>query len=347
MTSTEILSFDVHGEVVQVECPNPEVRQRIANDFAWFVAPAATGQGAPLRICARLEPPAWDTVPSLRASVYSPRNICYADGDRTWIDYFGRALAVWNAREQRLDAWSEDAHLLHEIVYLAVLSRVGERLERRGIHRVHALGIERNGEAALFLMPSGGGKTTLALEFLCSDGPERLLSEDSPLIDRRGRVLPFPLRIGVAGEVPPEIAPEHVLRVERMEFEPKRLIALEAFGDGIATQDAVPRLVFVGDRLLGDGCRIRPASLAEGVRGFLRHMVVGVGLYQGVEFLLQTSFLDLLRKTPLFLSRVLRAAQVLRQADVFVLELGRDVRKNASEVVAFLEARKFGRVPRA
>jgi len=347
MSSTEILRFDVHGEIVLVECPNPQVRQRISNDFEWFADPAGTGQGALLRICPHLEQPDWDTVPPLRASVYTPRNICYADGDRTWIDYFGRALAVWNDVEQQLEVWSEDAHLLHEIVYLAVLSRVGERLERRGIHRVHALGIERNGEAALFLMPSGGGKTTLALSFLCSEGPERLLSEDSPLIDRRGRVLPFPLRIGVAGDLPPGIASEHVSLVERMEFEPKRLIALEAFGDRIATQDALPRLVFVGDRLLGDGCRIRPASLAEGVRGFLRHMVVGVGLYQGVEFLLQTSFLDLLRKTPLLVSRVLRAAQVLREADVFVLELGRDVRKNTAEIAAFLESRKFGRVPRA
>ncbi len=346
MAGPEMLGFDVHGEGVLVECPDAEVRQRIANDFAWFTASPAP-RGEPLRIQVRLEEPAWESLPALRASVYSPRNICYAEGDRTWIDYFGRGLALWDAAGQRLEVWSADAHLLHEIVYLAVLSRVGERLERRGIHRVHALGVERNGEAALFLMPSGGGKTTLGLEFLRSERGERLLSEDSPLIDRRGRVLPFPLRIGVAGEVPPEISPEHVSQVERMEFEPKRLIALEAFRDRIASGPAVPRLVFLGNRLLGDGCRIRPASLAEGAAGFLRHMVVGVGLYQGVEFLLQTSALDLLRKTPLFVSRLVRAGQVLRQADVFVLELGRDVRKNATEIAAFLEARGFGGAPRA
>ena len=46
------------------------------------------------------------------------------------------------------------------------------------------------------MLPSGGGKSTLALRALQEPGIG-LISEDSPLLDRRGRLHPFPLRIGV------------------------------------------------------------------------------------------------------------------------------------------------------
>ncbi|HYN41736.1 MAG TPA: hypothetical protein VE129_08170, partial [Thermoanaerobaculia bacterium] len=266
----------------------------------------------------------------------------YSEGDVTYIDYFGRALALYDRRLRSLDVSCDDLDLLHEIVYLTILSRVSESLERDGLHRIHAFGLQSGGEAALFLMPSGGGKTTLTLGFLRLGAPWRLISEDSPFVDRKGRVLPFPLRIGVLGGEPPPFPPEHVTRIRRMEFEPKYLVALAAFGDCLATEASTPRFLFVGRRSLGRGCTIRAVGKWTGWKALLEGMIVGVGLYQGVEFLLRTSILDLLGLAGLGLSRTRAAWALLRRCEVVVVELGRDGQANVETIRAFLAASSFG-----
>lgn len=343
MSLSSEIQLNFYGVMVCVRCADRETCQRVQSDFGYFQSnDEQARQVAPdLVIDAVRQPPDYTVLPALRASFYSPRNICYRDGDTTYIDYFGNALSVYNRAQGYLMVHSEQIHLLHEIIFLSMLSRVGERLEELHLHRVHAWAIAAKGEAALFMMPSGCGKTTLALEFLRRKLPYRLISEDSPLIDAHGRVLPFPLRIGVLQPPPPEIAPEHVTHLERMEFEAKYLIALEAFGDALAQQPTTPRLVCIGHRTLGTACAIRQVGFTEGLKAFLRHMVIGVGLYQGVEFLVQSSLLDLARKTGLFWSRLRSAYAVLRQADVFVVELGRNPPGNAETVLTFLRTQQF------
>ncbi len=71
-------------------------------------------------------------------------------------------------------------------------------------------------------------------------------------------------------------------------------------------------------------------------------MVVGVGLYQGVEFLFQSSALDLVRKTDLFVSRLRRALSLLWASELYAVELGRDPGHNARELIAFLGSKGFG-----
>ena len=56
-----------------------------------------------------------------------------------------------------------------------------------------------------------------------------LLSDDTPLIDRRGQILPFPLRLAVRAEVETGIPPEYLHTMKRMEFDPKTLIEIEYF----------------------------------------------------------------------------------------------------------------------
>lgn len=337
-----VLRFDFHGVGVDVEVDAEPVRERVAGDFSYFRVAPETGLEIGLRIRAEQRKPDYDALPPLKAKVYTPRNICYPEGDVTYIDYFGRALSRYDRARSSLDVQCGELHLLHEVIFLSILSRVGELLERRRMHRVHALGVECGGEAALFLMPSGGGKTSLAMELLRDDRPFRILSEDSPLIDASGRVLPFPLRFGVKGERPEGFADEHIAYLERMEFDPKYLISLDAFEGRIATTAARPRFLFFGERTLGSECAVRPIGLLAGLRGLLRDMVVGVGLYQGVEFLFQSSALDLVRKTDLFVSRLRRALSLLWASELYAVELGRDPGHNARELIAFLGSKGFG-----
>src|SRR5205823_358414 len=121
-------------------------------------------------------------------------------------------------------------------------------------HRVHALGVSFRERGILLLLPSGGGKSTMALELLRRPG-FRLLGEDTPLVDRRGRLLPFPLRLGVRAGQDPGIPAEHLRTVQRMEFGPKTLIDIDYFADRLG--DAVePGLILIGERSLGDASEI-------------------------------------------------------------------------------------------
>lgn len=335
-------ALDFHGATVSVESADPELLKRVSDDFPVFAAASPARGREHLAIRAERSRPDYDALPPLLSTVHTPRNVCYSDGNVTYLDYFGKALALWDRERRTFDVACEDLDLLHEIVYLTILSRVSEALERDGLHRVHAFGLEAEGEAALFLMPSGGGKTTLTLGFLALGAPFRLLSEDSPLVDRKGRVHPFPLRIGVVGAEPPPFPPEHVTFIRRMEFGPKHLVALAAFGDCLARGAASPRFLFVGRRSLGKGCTIRPAGTRAGAKALLEGMVVGVGLYQGVEFLLRTSLLDLFRLSGLLLSRARAAWALLRRCEVHVVTLGRDSAANVEAVRAFLASKGFG-----
>ena len=336
------MEFSFYGATVSVETGDEELLRRVSDDFSVFAAEAPTRGREHLSIRASLRRPDYDALPPLTATVYTPRNICYSEGDVTYIDYFGRALALYDRRLRSLDVSCEDLDLLHEIVYLTILSRVSETLERDGLHRIHAFGLQSGGEAALFLMPSGGGKTTLTLGFLGLGAPWRLISEDSPFVDRKGRVHPFPLRIGVLGTQPPPFPAEHVTFIRRMEFEPKHLVSLAAFGDCLATGASAPRFLFVGKRSLGRGCTIRAVGKRTGWKALVEGMIVGVGLYQGVEFLLRTSVLDLFALAGIGLSRVRAAWALLRRSEVHVVELGRDGAVNVETVRAFLAAKGFG-----
>jgi hypothetical protein len=336
------LWLDFHGVLARVLTDTLEVRDRVAKDFSYFVSdPPGSGDPA-YTVRTRQTEPDWDALPELAARVQTPRNHCYTDGDLTYLDYFGSALAVYDRSRNYLTVESVDTHRLHEITYLSLLSRVGELLERRGLHRLHALAVGRQGETALFMMDSGGGKSTLGLGFLNSSDRYELISEDSPLIDRRGRVHPFPLRFGVLPPLPEGIAEEHIYYLERMEFKPKYLIALSAFDGRIGQGVSRPKYLFIGRRRLGRECVIRRASRWAGFKALTRQMIVGVGLYQGLEFLLRSSPLDLIRGSRVFAGRLVAAVGLLARARVQVVELGRDPDRNVERVIAFLDEQGLG-----
>src|SRR2546426_652623 len=161
--------------------------------------------------------------------------------------------------------------------------------------RLHALGLAGSRGAVAVLLPSGGGKTTLALRALREDGV-RLLSEDTPLIDRRGMLHPFPLRIGVNATDAARLPAGSVRELERMEFHPKLLLEVEAFADRIEPSPQPLRHLVIGRRSLGREARLEPVSRPAALGPLLREAVIGVGVYQGMEFVLQRGMRDVLGK---------------------------------------------------
>jgi hypothetical protein len=294
-------------------------------DFTWFAreSPAARPD-VTVRVVRRA--PDYERFGAVPAAFVTPRNVVYQVDGRTVVDYFGRAVAVRDANGD-LEVEGEEAHLVHEIAYLFLLSRIGEHLDAIGLPRLHGLALATRSGGVAVMLPSGGGKSTLALRAL-SDPAVKLLSEDSPLLDASGRLHPFPLRIGINATDAERLPPEHVRRIERMEFHPKLALDLAGFEDRIEASPQPVRHLVVGRRSLGREAALEPLPRSAAVGTLLREAVVGVGIYQGMEFVLQRGMRDTLAMGGVAATRARCCAAALRRAKVWRLTLGRDHERN-------------------
>jgi hypothetical protein len=282
----------------------------------------------------RLAPPPYCELPSLPASIFTPRNVCFQNGKHTYIDYFGRGLAVYNREQKECVIYGTDPELVHEIAYLFILSTSGQYLDSKRIHRVHALGVSYQNKGILLLLPSGGGKSTMALELMRCPG-FLLLGEDTPLIDRRGYILPFPLRLGARPEQETGVPSEYLRTVDRMEFDPKTLIDIEYFKDRLGGK-VEPGLILIGERNLGEVSEIVPLTRRRALKGLVKYMVVGLGVYQGMEFVLERGLGELFGKGGVAFSRLYNSVQLLARAPAYRFVMGRNIEKNRQTLLDFL-----------
>ncbi len=326
--------FDFFGLTVQVTSPGSQLIDEVRRDFSHFEGPLDTPR---LKIEMHSAPAPPGTLPDMRASLISPRNVCYKHGRRKYLDYFGRGWAVVDDEDRSCSVYSEDADLAHEIVYLYLLSTVGAHLDAKGLHRLHALGVSHSDRGFLLLLPSGGGKSTMALELMRRPG-FLLLSEDTPLIDRHGEIHPFPLRLGIRPGEEGDIPPEYVRTMNRMEFDPKTLIDLDYIRDRLGGT-VPPEAILVGERSTALHSEIVPLSRRGAALAVVKNLVVGLGVYQGIEFVLEQGLSELFGQTGVALSRSLAGGQLLRRAPAFKFVLGRDRARNTRCFLDFVQRR--------
>jgi hypothetical protein len=319
------LTLEVHGLVIAVSSEWDAVLDAVRADFAWFEV--QTGTAPSVRVEIVRAAPDYDALGEATASFVTPRNIVYQVGTRTVVDYFGKAVSVLDRATGALTVTGEDVHLVHEASYLFLLSRIGEHLDRVGLIRLHALALSGRSGAIAVMLPSGGGKSTLALRAL-EDDDARLLAEDTPLVDRHGIVHPFPLRIGINATDAERLPPGSVRRIERMEFHPKLAIDLDVFRDRIDPSPRPLRHIVVGVRSLGREASLEELPRRSAVGPMLREAVIGVGVYQGMEFVLQQGFRDVAGKAGTAAMRARCCGAGLRRSQVWRLTLGRDHERN-------------------
>lgn len=282
------------------------------------------------------EAPCYDGLPAVPATLFTPRNVSFVDSRTSYIDYFGSGLVIYDRAAESCDVYAEDPHLLREIVYLFILSTVGRHLDSTGLHRLHALGVSYGKHAILLLLPSGGGKSTMALSLLERPG-FALLGEDTPLIDRKGRVLPFQLPLGVRLGGRAGIPAQHLRTVRRMEFEPKTLVDLAYFGDRISAEPALPGVLLVGRRNLGEVSSITPISRLRMMQPMIKNLVVGLGVYQGLEFLLERSLWETLGKVGVGFSRLYNGLWLVMKTRPYLFVMGRNRELNVQTLIDFIE----------
>ena len=321
------MRLNIHGLRVAAVGGWDEVIDQLRLDFAWF---EDREPHVPPDVTVEIErgEPDYGAFGAVPATFVTPRNVVYQLDGRTLVDYRGQALSVLDRATGTLSVRGASADLVHEAAYHYVVSRVGEHLDERGLPRLHALGLSGAQGAVAVLLPSGGGKSTLALRALRSGGAVRLLSEDSPLMDRHGRLHPFPLRIGFNATDDVELPGAKLRTLERMEFHSKVAIEVESFADRIEREPQPIAHLVIGRRTLGDGARLDPLPRRAAAGTLLREAVVGVGLYQGMEFVLQRGMRDVLTQAGPAWTRASACAALVARAQVWRLTLGRDHDRN-------------------
>jgi hypothetical protein len=330
------LTLTMQGQVVRVASDSRALLEQIRRDFACFVT-APTDRVADLTLVhAAVSPQAVrGGCPPLVATGATPRYAAFDAGQERWIDYYrGRALVRWRRDREVCELWCVEPSLSHELAYLLILSRVGERLDARGWHRLHAGAVAFGGRALLLVGPSGAGKTTLTLAAARRPGAA-LLSDDMPLVARTGRIAAWPSRLGLTQ--PPADVPERAVRAfDRADLGRKWLVDVAALGVPVGAEAHPAVLVFAARRLSG-ASRIRRVNRLAALRGLFGPLVAGVGVPQLVEYFLGAGIGELIRKVPLVLSRSAAASALAARSACFRLECGPDLEETLAVWRRFLD----------
>ena len=272
------LTLSVHGVVARLR-GDDEALAELASHFAAFVVTAASEAAFEVELTKGA--PTLDVPNRLVADQVVDRGVVYNLGDVTWVDHFGKATSRYDFAAERGSIVARDVEDLVELGYLMVHSRLGVLLERRGLHRLHCIGVCVGANAALVLAPSGGGKSRLAIAIL-THTRAKLLGDDMVLVDRGGRVHGFHSPIGVSTKEQGE-ALGSVRSFRRRLHPPKWIVELDALGARLADGPVDPRLIVLARRVSEGPSALVPLSPWDIRAALWRDLVIGLGLPQVLE----------------------------------------------------------------
>ena len=328
MTSFSLM-FDILGYYVLLKTNSNEIFEKISKDFSYFKIGGTFPKSA-LTIEAFLENPDYSVLEGKKIWRKSRNSITYDDGDIRYNDYWGELLSIYDYSKGMGRIWSRNIDRLHEVAYLLILSLTGKRLDILGLHRVHAMAAVYKGVCFVGMMDMGIGKSTL-LSHLLIDGEVRLVSDDMPIVDQRGRFHAFPLRLGV-GNIPKDLSirdgEKNIYTIERRFYGKKQLVCLDGIDNQVCA-DYGRLVLFEGRRAVGDGVFMEKRSPLHLLCALFRHMVIGMGTPVIFEYFWRSGWEDFWIKTKIAFLRLKAALILASENEFYEVFLGADHRKNA------------------
>lgn len=324
-------SWRVSGVALSARSDNASLLAALERDFG--------GEGVPLPPCR----------PDVRLTAeLAPCPLPAAGGFLRWLgcrfsdrgpvrrlDYGRGTGGEWDFSKEEGRLWSPDPALLHELAWLTLHSRLGAALDARGLHRVHALGFTWRGRGGLVLLPSGGGKTSLALA-LAPRPAFALLSDDIPLLGADGRLRAFRQRLTLRGAAPAGLPAAALRPFPRRRFGPKLALDAAAY-PGAWAEEAPLDWVVVG-RPGGAPARTEPCSRALAAAALAAALVAGVGTPQVLELMFPGSLARAAGLAAVAGARARAAARALSRVRLLSLTLGPDAEAAAGALAAALDS---------
>lgn len=283
---------------------------RLISDFKYFSSVQALPTDNNLTINIKYINPPYEKIPEITASMYKTDCICYDYNNIRYVDYNGKCLVIFDKDKRIADIFSLNYDLLYEVSYLLLHSQVGELLDLKGFHRVHACSFSYNNESFLCILPQGAGKSTLLMHLL-KNLDIKLISDDTPIIDTKGNIYPFPIRVGVCNDFDTSNIPNEFITVfNRRKFGQKKLISFDFFKNRIE-ETQLPINIIVGLRTYCDNPKIILKSKCFVFKELFKSCIVGYGLPQVIEYFLVGGFTDISRKFIIVLSRFYSCIRLL------------------------------------
>ncbi len=336
------VALNFHGVRVTVISDDTESTACIKTDFSCFLDNdnnAATGPV--ITILVHLKAPPDTFIPTARRPWIKTKDAAvYSWQGKRVLDSGGKVLVALQFEPDQATIYSLDRNLIREKVYLVIMSRIGEWLDRRGLHRIHAMGVSREGRAVICALQEGGGKTTLTLGLMSC--PEfSLLSDEVPLVSRQGRLLGLPVRLGVREDAELSIPARFLSKFRRTRHEPKTLIDARYFGDRI-TVEAEPGILLIGCRIDAEKPSIKPVGFPAAFAALWQLCVLGRGVPQLLEYVIRIRPGALLSQLVTLASRTLACVALARRSDCYTIGLGRDREANAKLVAQLASGTSSG-----
>ena len=122
-----------------------------------------------------------------------------------------------------------------------------------------------------------------------------------------------------------------------MEFDSKVTIDIGCFSERIAPEAVPPAAILLGTRTTGIRPGIKPVPRRAAFRHAWSNSIIGIGLYQGMEFIMQKSFGEMILDSRIIFSRAYNNMNLIRKAKVYEFLIGRGRAGNYEVLREFIQ----------
>jgi len=275
----------------------------------------------------------------LIAKKQSQNSITYDVGNIRYNDYYGEALTQIDYKKNIVEMVYKNESLAHEILYLVILSRTTKFLDGLGYHKIHASAFTYSNFNILFMMPSKGGKSTMLLEMLRN--PEvGLISDDTPVVNRKGEIIPFPLRLGNDDRNKvinffPYLRDEDISLFKRKYYSDKYLVDIKKIKNKIQTKDKT--ILIAGYRSTNIEPKIELISKMKMLSELKTHLIVGIGLPMVIEYFIENTLNDHFKNLRILFSRFFTAIILVQKSECYRIALSSNPVENCHAIKRLLD----------
>lgn len=324
------LYLNFHDYIILVSSNEEVLLKKFQEEFHHFVTVAEEAVDTTIDLFREVPP----ELPPMMASKILETCTVYRLSSRQYIDYRGEALMIRDEQEEAVRIYSLDQDRLYEIGFLAIHSLLGQALDKKGLCRIHALGVSLGTLNTVVMLPSKGGKSTLLTHLL--ENPDiKILSDDMPLVDMSGRIHIFPSKISM--DKRPEDGPLASLdwqEFKRTMYPPKWTAGLSQLKNRIETQSVHHSTLLIAGLRLSQGQSILTSVPKwKMIAPVMEHMVMGFGLPQVLEMFLKFNFTDIFKLFWHAIIRSIAAFNLVRTSRCYYLYMGSDRAYNAQLIL--------------
>ncbi|MDO9184049.1 MAG: hypothetical protein Q7U04_16670 [Bacteriovorax sp.] len=336
------VSFNFYGQKVCVASDWPEALSLLKKDFDLFYSENSYSDNCDLKLFILKKDPKEISTPELVSKSQSQNSITYQLGHVRYNDYYGKLLSIFDYNKEEAQLYCLNIDKVHEVAYLLILSRVGKMLDLKGLHKLHAFAVSYKEIAFVCMMPMKGGKSTLLLELLKTK-EVKMISDDIPLIDIMGNVYSFPMKIGVNEDSSQKLElqnpEENLYTLQREHYGKKIFINSKGLGERVELPGKKFKKVIIAEafRFNSSETRLVSSSIFKTFKGLFKHGVVGIGLPMILEYFWEFGVIDFVKKSQIFLSRLLTFSIFTIKSTRISIYLGKNPDRAAEEILRFLK----------